>query len=139
MQPLGDFFPNPLHMVLPFFVCVSLHLFFRFRLFPGSLIFPAYPSPEAVKLTVTFNWVFSQLSEAIPKSGEARGSAIPWFGPFLQPERRAMKTRGPENFNRRQILAFDSENPAGPGMTRVPGNLKMRAFEAVWGAGRTGV
>jgi hypothetical protein len=50
-------------MVQPFFVCVGLHLFLRFRLFPGSLMRPAYPSPEAVKLTVTNNLSIHRLYE----------------------------------------------------------------------------
>jgi len=43
---------------------------------------------------------------------------------------------GKEYFCRRQGVALNPKKLAGTGIGRLPGNLEVPAYKAVWGAGR---
>jgi hypothetical protein len=47
---------------------------------------------------------------------------------ILDREGKTVLPGGNENFHGRQVLAFESEDLAGTGEIRLPGNFKMPAF-----------
>lgn len=51
-------------------------------------------------------------------------------------KRGAMPTCGSKHLNRRQIPALYTENPAGSGVRRLPGNLKVQTLNTIRRFGR---